>query len=223
MRAMTEPRDATQAHLPDPQQVVVLDAKGLRAMAHPVRVELIGLLRRNGPSTATQLAQRMGLNSGATSYHLRQLATAGFIEEDLERGNARERWWRSRHHSTWFTDQALVDREPEASHAYLQSVAAAYTLQTQRAVNEFLTMPFEWRRLLEMSDSTLWLTAQETESLEEELTAVIARYREDSEQARASAPEGAGRVTVITHVLPEPEDAEPGSEPAHVAPPRGGR
>lgn len=206
---MTEPRDGRQPHVPDPQLVAVLDAKGLRAMAHPVRVELIGLLRRYGTSTATQLAQRMGLNSGATSYHLRQLAAAGFIEEDLERGNARERWWRSRYQSTWFTDQALVDQEPEASRAYLQSVAAAYTLQAQRAVNEFLTMPGEWRRLLEMSDSTLWLTAQETESLEEELGAVIARYRTDSDRARVSAPAGAARVTVITHVLPEPEDAAP--------------
>ena len=206
---MTEPSDDIRAHGADPQQVVVLDAKGLRAMAHPVRVELVGLLRRYGPSTATELAQRMGLNSGATSYHLRQLAAAGFIEEDAERGNARERWWRSRYDSTWFTDQSLIDQEPEASLAYLQSAAAAYTLQTQRAVNEFLTMPFEWRRLWQMSDSALWLTAQETESLEEELAAVIARYRQDSEQARATAPQDAARVTLITHVLPEPEDGEP--------------
>jgi DNA-binding transcriptional ArsR family regulator len=210
---MTEPRDnADDAHAerPDPQSVLVLDAKGLRAMAHPVRVELIGLLRRHGPSTATQLAQRLGLNSGATSYHLRQLAAAGFIEEDSERGNARERWWKSRYRSTWFTDKVLVDREPETVLAYLQSVTAAYTLQTQRAVNEYPTMPFEWRRLFDMSDSTLWLTTQETESLERELSAVVARYRKDSEQARASAPEGAARVTLITHVLPEPEDGGPG-------------
>jgi hypothetical protein len=76
------------------------------------------IARRNGRKVrgepATQLAQqRLGLNSGATSYHLRQLAAAGFIEEDSEWGNARERWWKSRYRSTWFTDKVLVDREPE--------------------------------------------------------------------------------------------------------------
>jgi DNA-binding transcriptional ArsR family regulator len=227
-----EPHEDARAHVPEPQSVVKLDAKGLSAMAHPVRLELIGLLRKHGPSTATQLARRTGLNSGATSYHLRQLAAAGFIEEDSERGNARERWWRSRYQSTWFTDQALVDQEPEASSAYLQSVAAAYAVQTQRAVNELLAMPFEWRRLFSMGDSTLWLTTEETESMEEELAAVIARYRRYSEQARASGPAGAARVAVITHVLPDPEDAEsedgepgsePGSEPGGVAPDGTGR
>jgi DNA-binding transcriptional ArsR family regulator len=59
---------------------VRLDAKGLRAMAHPLRVQIIGLLRRHGPSTATGLARRLGVNSGSASYHLRQLADAGFVE-----------------------------------------------------------------------------------------------------------------------------------------------
>ncbi|EME98684.1 regulatory protein ArsR, partial [Streptomyces mobaraensis NBRC 13819 = DSM 40847] len=31
---------------------MVLDAKGLRALAHPLRVRLVGLLRTHGPSTA---------------------------------------------------------------------------------------------------------------------------------------------------------------------------
>src|SRR5579863_2837206 len=71
------------------RRAVNLDAKGLRALAHPVRVQLVDLLRRHGPSTATQLAERTGLTSGATSYHLRQLAASGFIVEDPDRGNAR--------------------------------------------------------------------------------------------------------------------------------------
>ncbi len=58
------------------------------------------LLRLEGPATATQLAQQLKLNTGATSYHLRQLAEHGFIEEDHERGDARDRWWRAAHEST---------------------------------------------------------------------------------------------------------------------------
>lgn len=182
---------------------VVLDAKGLRALAHPVRVRLVGLLRKHGPSTATRLAERLGVNSGTASYHLRQLAAAGFVAEDTERGNARERWWRAVHQTTWLNDSELVEQEPEATLAYLQSVAAAYTLHTQRALNEFHTMPRAWREIFDMSDWALRLTAEEATALSEELTAVIARYRRDAPQEAAQAPEGAERVVLITHVVPE--------------------
>ncbi|MCX4571845.1 helix-turn-helix domain-containing protein [Streptomyces sp. NBC_01571] len=182
---------------------VVLDAKGLRALAHPVRVHLLGLLRKYGPSTATRLAERLGVNSGTASYHLRQLGAAGFVEEDTERGNARERWWRSLHRMTELNDPELAEREPEAALTYLQSVAAAYTLRTQRAVNELETMPRAWRDTFDMSDWALRLTPEESAALREELRAVVARYRSDTPEAAASAPEGAERVAVITHLIPE--------------------
>ena len=54
----------------------------LKALAHPVRLRMLGLLRIEGPATATTLATRLGLNTGATSYHLRQLAQHGFVVED---------------------------------------------------------------------------------------------------------------------------------------------
>ncbi|MFF4834968.1 ArsR/SmtB family transcription factor [Streptomyces sp. NPDC001315] len=188
---------------------VVLDAKGLRALAHPVRVQLVGLLRKYGPSTATRLAERLGVNSGTASYHLRQLGAAGFVEEDTERGNARERWWRSVHRRTWFNDPNLADREPEAALAYLQSVAAAYTLRTQQTLNELQTMPRAWRDNFDMSDWALRLTPEETATLYQELREVIARYRPDGPEAAARAPEGAERVGVITQILPEPDAPAP--------------
>ncbi|MGI5193894.1 ArsR/SmtB family transcription factor [Streptomyces sp. CA-288835] len=182
---------------------VVLDAKGLRAMAHPVRVQLVGLLRKYGPSTATRLAERLGVNSGTASYHLRQLDAAGFVEEDAERGNARERWWRSVHQMTELNDRDLADREPEAALAYLQSVATTYTMRTQQTLNELQTMPRAWRDTFDMSDMALRLMPEEAVALRHELRAVIARYRRDTPEAAASAPEGAERVGVITQLLPE--------------------
>ncbi|MFF4283899.1 ArsR/SmtB family transcription factor [Streptomyces sp. NPDC001633] len=181
----------------------VLDAKGLRALAHPVRVQLVGLLRKNGPSTATRLAERLGVNSGTASYHLRQLAAAGFVEEEPERGNARERWWRSVHQSTWFNDPDLAAREPAAAMTYLQSVAGTYTLRAQRVLNELQTMPRTWRETFDMSDWPLRLTPAEAAALHEELRAVVTRYRRDTPQEAARAPEGAERVSVILHLLPE--------------------
>lgn len=192
------PRDPKHA-----SNTVVLDAKGLRALAHPVRVQLVGLLRKHGPSTATRLAERLGVNSGTASYHLRQLGDAGFVEEDTERGNARERWWRAVHQSTWFSEPELAEREPEAALAYLQSVAAAYTLRTQRALSELQTMPDRWRGTFDISDWPLRLTPEETVSLREELRALLTRYRPDSPETASEAPEGAERVSLITQILPE--------------------
>ncbi|MEU0569011.1 helix-turn-helix domain-containing protein [Nonomuraea sp. NPDC005983] len=183
------------------ESVVVLDAKGLRALAHPVRVQLVDLLRKHGPSTATRLAERLGVNSGTASYHLRRLGAAGFVEEDTERGNARERWWRSIHRITRLTDDDLSEREPEAVLAYMQSIAALYNLRTQQALNELQTMPQEWRRVMDLSSFALRLTLEESRRLREELSEVVARYRRDV--PGESAPEGAVRVSLITQVLPE--------------------
>ncbi|MFJ2812343.1 ArsR/SmtB family transcription factor [Streptomyces sp. NPDC087294] len=193
---------------------VVLDAKGLRALAHPVRVQLVGLLRKYGPSTATRLAERLGVNSGTASYHLRQLGAAGFVEEDTERGNARERWWRSVHQMTELNDRDLADREPEAILAYRQSIASIYTLRTRQTLNELETMPRSWRDTFDMSDWALRLTPAEAGELREELRAVIARYRRDTPEAAATAPEGAERVAVITHLLPELDTRAAGTEPS---------
>ena len=73
-----------------------LDPPALKALAHPLRVRILGSLRRTGPATATVLAGRLGESSGLTSYHLRVLAAHDFVVEDTEQGAGRERWWRAR-------------------------------------------------------------------------------------------------------------------------------
>ncbi|MBD3548998.1 MULTISPECIES: ArsR/SmtB family transcription factor [Streptomyces] len=199
--------DTTPHPSDDPSQdegSVVLDAKGLRAMAHPVRVQVIGLLRKHGPSTATRLAEQLGVNSGTASYHLRQLGAAGFVEEDTERGNARERWWRSVYRSTWFNDPQLAEQEPAAALAYQQSVASIYALRAQQTLNGLQTMPRAWRDRFDLSDWVLRLTPEETAELYRELADVLGRYRRDTPENAATAPAGAERVGVITHILPEP-------------------
>ncbi|MFJ8624712.1 helix-turn-helix domain-containing protein [Kitasatospora sp. NPDC093550] len=201
---MTE--DSGWKHSDDPH--VVITAKGMRAMAHPVRMQLVGLLRKHGPSTATKLAAQLGLNSGATSYHLRQLAAAGFVEEDRERGNARERWWRSAQRLTVWTGDEMADEEPDAAVGFLRSVLAAHTLTGQRALDAFETMPREWRRVTDFSDLILQLTPAETERLAGELWEVVGRYRRID--AEGPAPEGSEQVSVILHVLPDPSTTTEG-------------
>ncbi|MFJ4093264.1 ArsR/SmtB family transcription factor [Kitasatospora sp. NPDC089913] len=195
--------DRRWPHSPDPQTDVVIDAKGLRALAHPVRVQLIGLLRKNGPSTATKLAEQLGLNSGATSYHLRQLAASGFVAEDTERGNARDRWWKAVHQVTWWTDSRLADDDPEAALGYLRSIVAAHTLMAQTALNAYETMTPEWRQAVDFSDMVFQLTPEEARALATEMSEVFARYRRIA--PGSSVPEGTDRVAVVVQVLPEPQ------------------
>jgi DNA-binding transcriptional ArsR family regulator len=202
---MSEPSERPAG--PKEPGTIVLDAKGLRALAHPLRVQLVGLLRKSGPSTATRLAEQLGVNSGTASYHLRQLGAAGFVEEDTERGNARERWWRSVHRATWFDDPDLAEREPEAVLAYLQSVVAIHGRRAQQALVELQTMPRVWSDTFDVSDWLLRVTPEEAAALHEELRAVITRYRKDTPET--AAPEGAERLSVILHILPEPDTPDP--------------
>ena len=71
----------------------VLDSESLKGLAHPLRMQLLESLKSLGPATASQLGERLGESSGATSYHLRILEKHGFVREDTSRGSARERWW----------------------------------------------------------------------------------------------------------------------------------
>src|SRR3954470_4620267 len=96
------PADPTQPE----SAVQVTDVRALRALAHPLRSRLLGQLRLNGPATASRLGRVFGESSGSTSYHLRQLAAYGFVEEVEGQGTARERWWRARHRLTsWRADE----------------------------------------------------------------------------------------------------------------------
>src|SRR5215212_6743064 len=116
------------------RSVVTPGPEGLKALGHPGRLRMLGLLRVEGPATATTLAARLGLNTGATSYHLRQLAQHGFIEEDSERGNARDRWWRASHDSTRteFRGEDITDDVE----AYLSTVAMIYGERLRSVVSE---------------------------------------------------------------------------------------
>jgi hypothetical protein len=164
---------------------------------------MLGLLRERGPSTATLLAAQLGLSSAATSYHLRQLAQHGFIVEDPERGNARERWWRAAHRRTTVSN---VDPESYGDfEIYLRAVATQYAARVDRSISEYATRPEPWVGVGTLSDWSRRLTPDETRAMQAELIEVIGRYRpaEDEEPA----PEGAARVVVQLQLMPFPQDA----------------
>src|ERR1017187_6997440 len=110
----------------------LLEPSQLRALVHPHRVQLLRILREEGPSTATQLAQRLGVSSGLASYHLRQLASSGFLEEDPGYGTARERWWRPTFHAHRI-DPTYFQRDPELAGVLDSYLQEALTTQLRQA------------------------------------------------------------------------------------------
>src|SRR5262245_37189162 len=103
-----------------PRRILYPSPTQLRVLAHPLRSRLLGSLRLDGPATATSLAARLGTNSGATSYHLRQLAAAGIVEDDPDRSTGRERVWRAAHDATsWRSPDYDADPDARAADDWL--------------------------------------------------------------------------------------------------------
>ncbi|SNS63348.1 Helix-turn-helix domain-containing protein [Asanoa hainanensis] len=189
------------------EREVNVDATTLRGLAHPLRVRILGLLRENGPATATMLAERLGQSSGATSYHLRILANYGFVVDDPERNVGRERWWKAAHRSTRLADSELPLPETEG---YLRAVAAQYADQTVRFLDEMASMPPDWRDAFTISDWRLRLTQAEAMELNEAIFALAERYRRDDPDVEH--PDDAEKVQLQVHILPFPAAPEEGEE-----------
>lgn len=187
------------------RDVVRLNATNLRGVAHPIRVRILGMLRIDGPATATGLAQRLGMNSGATSYHLRQLAEHGFVVEDPDRGVGRERWWKAAHNTTRFDAEGQTAEGLESGVTYVRAVAQSYAEQLLRAADELDTRPKSWRTAGTFSSFLLKLTPEELRSLDEEITAVIRRYRSALPEPD-DAPDDSARVTFQWQSFPHLED-----------------
>jgi DNA-binding transcriptional ArsR family regulator len=157
------------------------DVAGLRALSHPTRLRMLGMLRIDGPATATSLATRLGINTGQTSYHLRQLAQHGFVVDDTERGNGRERWWKAAHQSTLANTTPTRPEDQEAMDAYMQTVAVIYTQQLQAAVEEAPLLPREWRDASTLSDYHVRVTAKHAEALTTQMHELFMELREDAD------------------------------------------
>jgi DNA-binding transcriptional ArsR family regulator len=199
--------DAIPAPAGERVDLVSPDPRSLRGLAHPLRLQLLGLLRADGPATASQLAVRTGQSSGATSYHLRQLAAYGFVVEDANRGTGRDRWWRAAHRGTRFTLPEDADEESRAlGEEYLRVVADANARQVQATIAGLATLDEDlgpgWSDAFTLSDLLLRLTLDEARALVAELRALGARYRSDDPESSTEAPADARRVVLQFQVLP---------------------
>lgn len=187
---------------PHPPKVHDLDARSLRGLAHPLRMQLLDALRFGGPATASQLAEKLGESSGATSYHLRQLGAHGFVEDDPERGKGRERWWKAAVQGLRFDDALLRDPNPDvrgAADLYLHEVATTQTRELSTWLGTRGEWSEAWNRSADMSSMTLRLTPELADELAGKLHDLIDSYRDRPDVA--DAPD-ASTMRVQTRTFP---------------------
>jgi DNA-binding transcriptional ArsR family regulator len=172
----------------------------MRAVAHPTRLALIGLLRREGPLTATQAGARLGESSGSMSFHLRQLAKYGLVEETGE-GPGRQKPWRA---TAQYTSWSATPHDPdlaEATAQFSRVIAARYAALTQSWIDRQPQERDEWKAAAQFGDTFLWLTPQELTRLGKQLTALLepydARLSDDTER-----PEGSRLVSWLHLAFP---------------------
>jgi hypothetical protein len=181
----------------------VTDPLALRAMAHPLRLDLIELLGTVGPSTAAECARRLGSTQASCSYHLRLLAKYGFVELAEARGDARDRPWR------------LIDVKQQWSS---EDAAAAQfeRVFVQREADRILAWkaaskhePEAWRSADFVGGASLPLTAAEFKEVRARLEAVLEPYIARLTD-RTDWPEGYRFVRIL--LAGTPSGAEPSTD-----------
>jgi DNA-binding transcriptional ArsR family regulator len=183
-----------------------LDAAALRVLAHPLRSRLLSELRLHGPATATELADRLATNTGATSYHLRKLESVALVL-DTATGEGKRRVWEAatRGHS-WEPSDFVGDDQAEESMTWLTRHYVAQ--QGERAEQWFQHQrgwPREWRDALGYADDGVLVTPAQARQLAEELQALLHRYRD----AGAGDPDARPLVVSALAIPVEPRFEAP--------------
>src|SRR5262245_22052722 len=167
-----------EADQPTQSRRKLKDARELRALAHPLRMALLELLYVEGPLTATECGERLDQIPANCSFHLRQLAKHGFIEE-AEGGVGRQRPWRFTSLGHEWSD--TPDRSaPERAAA--RSVVALVRQRHAQYVADWQTRhdnePAEWQNAAMLASNTGWLTPAELAEINDATQALWDRYRD---------------------------------------------
>jgi DNA-binding transcriptional ArsR family regulator len=179
----------------------------LRALAHPLRVRILVLLSKlsetpenDGVVTSTLLARELGESTGATSYHLRQLAKFGLIQEVPDYGNARDRGWRAtaRHVSVAPDAQASPEHRAAQAEVYRHIVELddQITSTFVRAIDEH---PVEWRDAWRISNAFLHVRPDEVREVHRRIQELLSEYERVDP---ASRPPDAERVYASFRIIP---------------------
>jgi DNA-binding transcriptional ArsR family regulator len=168
------------------------DAKrlaSLRAMAHPVRLQILSLL--TGASlTAAEVARELGLTHANASYHLRNLLHGGLLVPDGEeriRGGVAKR----------YRYQGERDRGPEKPRPLDAAGAEAQRALLVAFANELIrrTAEADLTTGAMVTDAELWVTPEAYQEVRDKITEASRALHQ-----AAQAPRTPGTVRTSTTV-----------------------
>lgn len=183
----------------------ITDPERIRALAHPVRLELLDFLGDVEAATATECAEHIGESVASCSFHLRQLAKYGFIDRAESRG--REKPWRV---VPGGYDLRPSEELPGSTTAVAEVAALHLAREAERVQRYLQQLPretSEWANAATVTSSSFWATAQETAQLSEDLRALTQRFAGRSADP-SLRPEGARQVRLFGAVNPDPATTE---------------
>jgi DNA-binding transcriptional ArsR family regulator len=175
------------ASLPERTQIDVRDPKAMRALANPLRLRILGLLRASGPHSVGELSELADAAPGSVSYHLSTLEKFGFVEEAPENArDGRERWWRARHQATHYEPSELL-ADPEsaaAGRAMRQSFLHGHLTEQLAYLDGEAALPIEWVKGATAGDTMAYLTAEELRSFSDEINSLAEKWDAYKDSAR---------------------------------------
>lgn len=187
----------------EPRQVTELEL--LRLLAQPVRRRINELLRQ-GPASATTLARALGESTGLTSYHLREMARFGLVEEVPELARGRERWWRSAKVDLRFPRRSAQSPEQRQAFEHLQRVELEEDLAAFQRFEQARERLGPWGDALLFSRGVLRVTPEELLAFFDDYIALLNRYDRPDEEVPPDARVLLARFVAFPDV---PEDDAP--------------
>jgi DNA-binding transcriptional ArsR family regulator len=154
------------------------DPRVLRAIAHPVRSRILTELDAHGSLRAADVAQVLGIPANQASFHLRQLAKFGLVEEDPAAArDKRDRVWRAAEAAGYDVSIGEVERAPggKAASAVFRRTKAAWAHQLVEIVYGEDRSPGIHRAVTEQA---VRLTKEEAGQLTEALVDVVDEWRQ---------------------------------------------
>jgi hypothetical protein len=182
----------------------ITDPKALRAMAHPLRWQLLEIVAREGSATATQCAEETGESVANCSYHLNLLARYDYVEK-AEGGKGREKPWRVVSHHQRISSEDMTDDDTRLAAQAASSAFLDYELALikDRSLRSHLEPP-EWRGVLGIDNTNEFLTPAEVDEMRVEMRRMIDRFGERRTDP-AKRPEGARSVNIFFSNLVKPD------------------
>lgn len=169
-----------------PASTPVHDPRILRAIAHPVRNRILTELTATGPARAADLAKDLGIPANQASFHLRQLAKYGIVQDAPEAAHdRRDRVWKVVAEGGYTINLRELEAEPST-----RAASAVWRSNFERWAHAVISAAMRSAgptdgTVIKISDTALRLTNDEAHTMAQELDDVVAAW---ADRTRGRAP-----------------------------------